>query len=185
MITQHGTTNGETSLAFSPLLCLRCSVSLKFYKNIFPYEHVSRDVTCVMNPCHELVTKHLVTRWDEALTAETFFFITHCLYLLSHCFSPLTPSHRLTWCWGQCDASSVCNTLCDCLVSIKPRAWLFNSRNIVATQSVALVPGILDHPPSSCFIFIQNFFLMFYFSNICWAKGPIPVSHEPEDLGRL
>ena len=132
-----------------------------------------------MNPCHELVTKHLVTRWDEALTAETFFFITHCLYLLSHCFSPLTPSHMsrimLTWCWCQCDASSVCNTLWDCLVSIKPRAWLFNSRNIVATQSVALVPGILDHPPSSCFIFIQNFFLMFYFSNICWAKGPIQV----------
>ena len=32
MITQHGTTNGETSLAFSPLLCLRCSVSLMFYK---------------------------------------------------------------------------------------------------------------------------------------------------------
>ena len=42
-----------------------------FYKNIFPSEHVSRDVTFVMNPCHELVTKHLVTRWDEALTAET------------------------------------------------------------------------------------------------------------------
>ena len=32
MITQHGTTNAETSLAFSPLLCLRCSVSLMFYK---------------------------------------------------------------------------------------------------------------------------------------------------------
>ena len=97
----------------------------------------------------------------SAALAETFFFITHCLYFLSNCFSPLTPSHMshvtyhlLTWCWCQCDASPVCNTLCDCLVSIKPRSWLFNIRNIVATQSVALVPGILAHPPSSFFIFI-------------------------------
>ena len=121
--------------------------------------------------------------WDLLLYHTLSLFIVSLL-------QSTDPKSHVTYliCWHDIGVNvtpAQCATLCVTgLVSIKPRAWLFNSRNIVATQSVALVPGILDHPPSSCFIFIQNFFLMFYFSNICWGQRPNP-SHEPEDLGRL